>query len=145
MLRAVSLALAEGQFTQDAQLHVRPSAQAAPQQAEGAAVWEVCLAGTGLPAEAQVPLRLLDQTGGGGQLWQYRDGRWREVEAQVNGQYLLLTMDGLSAVYCIVPGTRAAPAALVAAGAALLAAGVLLARAKRRRKRSKAGAAGSAR
>lgn len=141
----VSLALAEGQFTQDAQLHVRPSAQAAPQQAEGAAVWEVCLAGTGLPAEAQVPLRLLDQTGGGGQLWQYRDGRWREVEAQVNGQYLLLTMDGLSAVYCIVPGTRAAPAALVAAGAALLAAGVLLARAKRRRKRSKAGAAGSAR
>ena len=123
---ARSLALAEGQFTEDAVLHVRAGSQPLPAGVPEGAVWEVALTGTSLPSDAQVPLRLLDAQGSG-TVWQYADGQWQRAEAEVNGSYLLLTMEGLSGVYCVPSAAQGAPVLLLAGGAAaLLAAGIAL-------------------
>lgn len=134
----LSLALAEGRFTEDAILHVRQGARTPPPAAEGAPVWEISLTGTDLDGSAQVPLRLL--AGKGGAVWQYADGQWRKVDAEANGQYVLLTMDGLSGVYCAAPDQgRSALALVLPAGVALAAAAAAaLVWRKKRRKRPKA-------
>lgn len=123
----LSLALAEGRFTQETVLHVAESTQTPPQEAGAdGVVWEVSLTGAELEAEAGLPLRLLSPEGG--RVWQYRDSQWQRVEAVQNGQYLLLTMTGPQGTFCISPArstTWLVPAA--AGGAAVLAALALIA------------------
>lgn len=132
-----SLALAEGQFTEDAALTVRATSQSSP-TGDGE-VWKLTLTGTDLSPDAQVPIRLLDRTGGG-TVWQYVSGHWQKMDARSNGQYLLLTMDGLSGVFCVAP--PGGQTMLLAAAAAAVLALVLLLLAvklvKRRKKRPKA-------
>jgi len=134
----LALALVEGQFTEEAHLQVLPSSQQRPPEGEDGTVWEVTLTGTDLPNGTQIPLRLLDQVGDS-RVWQLKNGQWQEVEAVVNGQYLLLTMDGLSALYCIAPkpGLGWLPFVLVGALAAVVCI-VLLLRRNRKRRRAKA-------
>ena len=136
----LSLALAEGRFTQEAVLHVTESGQAPPEGASAeAAVWEVSLTGTELGAADPVPLRLLSP-GGKAQVWQYRDGQWRQVESTLNGQYLMLTMEGTQGTFCIQPqGGVPWLVPAVAGGAAALAA-LLLGLAVSRRKKKAAAA-----
>ena len=131
----LALALAEGQFTGDAVLHVTDSVQVPPQEAgEQAVVWDVVLAGA--EPEDSVPLRLLSPDSGT-HVWQYQNGQWQQVEAVQNGQYLLLTMTGTQGTFCI-QSTRSAlwliPA--VVGGLAALAALVLIA-GKHKRKAAK--------
>lgn len=96
----LALALAEGQFTEEATLHVTQSTQAPPQEAGAdAVVWDVSLTGTQLEEGAPVPLRLLSPEGG--RVWQYQNGQWQQAEAVANGQYLLLTMTGTQGTFCI--------------------------------------------
>ena len=132
----LALALAEGQFTGDAVLHVTDSVQVPPQEAgEQAVVWDVVLAGA--EPEDSVPLRLLSPDSGT-HVWQYQNGQWQQVEAVQNGQYLLLTMTGTQGTFCI-QSTRSAlwliPA--VVGGLAALAALVLIV-GKHKRKAAKA-------
>ena len=99
-LSEVARALAEGQFTEEATLHVTQSTQAPPQEAGAdAVVWDVSLTGTQLEEGAPVPLRLLSPEGG--RVWQYQNGQWQQAEAVANGQYLLLTMTGTQGTFCI--------------------------------------------
>ena len=133
----LSLALAEGQFTEETVLHVTDSTQLPPNSGESCFVWDVSLTGTDLPTDAAVPLRLLNPTGKTAALWQYQDGTWQAVEVQENGQYLLLTMEGASGTFCLQPKPTAPWPLLLA----LLATGVLIAAAailaKRRKTRKK--------
>lgn len=131
-----SLALAEGQFTQDAVLRVRDSAQTPPQAGTGIRVWDVSLSGTELTSQDTVPLRLLGPAGGAA-VWQYRDGQWRETEAVRNGQYLLLSMEGTEGTFCILPQTENRWLLPAAGGGVLLAAAILAAK-KHRNKRKTA-------
>ena len=87
-----------------------------------------------------MPIRLLDRTGGG-TVWQYVSGHWQKMDARSNGQYLLLTMDGLSGVFCVAPPEGGQTMLLAAAAAAVLALVLLLLAVKlvkRRKKRPKA-------
>ena len=135
-----SLALAEGQFTPDARLLVQTVSQTPP--SGSGQVWELTLTGSGLPKDAQVPIRLLDRSGSG-TVWQYVSGHWRQLDAEANGQYLLLHMDGLSGVFCVVPGesSRNTLLAVSAASALLLLAGLGRRRWKKKKARSSASAA----
>ena len=127
----LSLALAEGRFTEEAVLHVKDSAQAPPSEAGAeASVWEISLSGTRLGERDSVPLRLLSPEGG--TVWQYRAERWERVETARNGQYLLLEMEGTQGTFCVQP-RRDTPWILPAAAAGAAAA-VLLTVRKRRRK-----------
>lgn len=127
----LALALAEGQFTGDAVLHVTDSDQTPPQDGE-VCVWQVSLTGTE-PMD-QVPLRLLSPGGGKAMVWQFSDGQWQKVDAVRNGSYLLLTMEGAQGIFCIQNQSGSLWMLLLAvAGAGVLLLLVFLGRQWRRR------------
>ena len=135
----LSLALAEGRFTEEAVLHVSESAQLPPQNSgDGTVVWDISLTGSGLDSGDTVPLRLLNPNGGKAAVWQYRNGQWQQVEAVENGRYLLLAMEGTQATFCIQPQPGGSWTILAAAvGAAVLAA-LLVIVGKKKKKPAKA-------
>lgn len=99
-----SLALAEGQFTDDAELHVKESIAEIPKDAkssEHVEVWDVSLSNTGVSADDVVPIRLLNEGGGKAHVWQLENGIWKEVEADANGHYLKISMKGTKATFCV--------------------------------------------
>lgn len=85
----LALALAEGQFTGEAALHVQPNPFGT---SETVCAWDVTLTGSDLGPEAEVPLRLLNRLEGKAEVRQYRDGQWVPLHAKTNGRYLLVTM-----------------------------------------------------
>ena len=134
----LSLALAEGRFTQEAVLHVSDSAQTPPKKdAEGAVTWDISLVGSMLGPEDVLPLRLLSP-GEDAEVWQYQNGQWVAVDTTRNGQYLLLTMEGTQGTFFLQPKGNGLwiPVLLTAGGAAGL--GVLLLIASKRKRAKKA-------
>ena len=136
----LSLALAEGRFTEEARLEVANSAQTPP--AGGGAkdttdVWTLTLTGADVAEGTEIPIRLLNRGGGKASVWQLTDGQWHIVDTTVNGHYLLLTMTGTTATFC-VRSTQGGPWLLVLLAAALLAvlAAVLLVLRHRKKKRA---------
>ena len=136
----LSLALAEGRFTEDARLEVANSAQTPP--AGGGAkdttdVWTLTLTGTDVAEGTEIPIRLLNRGGGKASVWQLTDGQWHIVDTTVNGHYLLLTMTGTTATFC-VRSSQGGPWLLVLLAAALLAvlAAVLLVLRHRKKKKT---------
>ncbi|MBP3509511.1 MAG: hypothetical protein J6J99_07230 [Oscillibacter sp.] len=137
----LALALAEGRFTEDAGLEVANSSQTPPGSgsAEDATdVWTLTLTGTDVAEGAEVPIRLLNRGGGKASVWQLVDGQWHPVDAAANGHYLLLTMAGTTATFCIRSAQRGPwlLAVLLAAALLMLLAVVLLV--IRRQKKKKA-------
>lgn len=114
----LALALAEGQFTEEAALHVQPNPYGT---SELLYAWDVALTGTDLGPEAEVPLRLLNRTGGKAEVRQYRDGQWVPLRAKTNGHYLLVTMEGTSGSFQVAPaqGSGILPVLLIVLGALL--------------------------
>ena len=102
----LALALAEGRFTEDAGLEVANSSQTPP--------------GSGSAEDAEVPIRLLNRGGGKASVWQLVDGQWHPVDAAANGHYLLLTMAGTTATFCIRSAQRGPWLLVVLLAAALL-------------------------
>ncbi len=134
-------ALAEGQFTEKAVLHVTDSTQTPPASSgEEACVWDISLTGTQTPGGDSIPLRLLDTGGGSAEVWRLEDGQWQAVEAGQNGQYLLLTMEGTQGTFCVVPQASQLPWPLIGGGAALATLLVLAGRHIKNRRAVKASA-----
>lgn len=137
----LSLALAEGQFTQDAVLRVADSTAAPPEESQGGRLdlWEVTLTGTNLTGGDTVPLRLLNQGGGKATVWQLTGGGWQRMDTVSSGHYLLLDMTGTSGTFCIRSGQPSAMLPLLlAALAAVLALAVLFMVKHRKRKKAAA-------
>lgn len=133
----LSLALAEGRFTEEAVLSVADAQETPPDGSEGADVWEVVLSGADIPEDGIVPIRLLNRGGGEANVWQLKDGNWQMAEFTVNGSYLCLDMTGTSGVFCIVPvaGTPVLP--IVSAAAIFIILIVILRMAIKHRKKKK--------
>jgi len=133
----LALALAEGQFTEEAALHVRP-ASTDPAAAE--TWWEVTLDGTDLGPEDQVTVRLLNTAGGKAEVRQLRDGGKQEsrVDAEVNGSYLVFTMTGTSGTFRAVPAQGSGTLLLALAAAALLALLAVFRTVKRKKRKAAA-------
>lgn len=99
-----SLGLAEGQFSDEAVLHVTDSSDEPPKEAkasEHVTVWDVSLLGTNITDSDIVPVRLLNEGGGKAHVWHKIDGEWEEVKADVNGHYLKIDMTGTKETFCI--------------------------------------------
>lgn len=100
----LSLALCDGQFTDDAALHVTKSSLTPPESiaadVEDTSVYEITLTGSDVAETDSVPLRLLCR-GDLGTVWLYENGVWQEVDATQSGHYLLLTMQGTSGTFCV--------------------------------------------
>ena len=136
----LALALAEGRFTEDARLEVANSSQTPP--GSGSAkdttdVWTLTLTGTDVAEGTEIPIRLLNRGGGKASVWQLTDGQWHIVDTTVNGHYLLLTMTGTTATFC-VRSSQGGPWLMVLLAAALLAvlAAVLLVLRHRKKKKT---------
>ena len=135
----LSLALAEGRFTEDSSLQVSSSAQTPPAGGSGKQttnVWELTLTGTDVAEGDTVPIRLLNRGGGKATVWQLTGGQWHEVEATANGHYLMLTMTGTSGIFCIrsAPGSPLVLILLLAAAALVLLLLILLIRRRKKKK-----------
>lgn len=134
----LSLALAEGRFTQEVVLHVTEGIQPPPPDAgEGAVVWKVSLTGISPDSQERTPLRLLNPGEGKTALWRYESGRWEKMETAQNGQYLLADMTGAEGIFCLQSRTGL-PWLIPAVGAGLLILLFLFLAVGKRRKRKKA-------
>lgn len=99
-----SLALAEGQFTDTAELHVKDSSAEPPKEAKASeyvSVWDVSLLGSDVSNDDIVLIRLLNEGGGKAHVWQMENGSWKEIAADANGHYLKLSMEGTKATFCV--------------------------------------------
>lgn len=97
-----AFALAEGEFTKYAELHVYESEEAAPQD-DAWSVWNITFSDTGITEESETAIKLLNQTGELASIWQLRDGEWEKLDTKRDGQYLKITMTGTSGVFCFRP------------------------------------------
>lgn len=123
----LSLALAEGRFTDEVVLHVSDSVLTPPKNnTEGAVTWDISLTGSSLTEDDMVPLRLLSPNGGDAAVWQYQNGQWVAVEAVLSGQYLLLSMEGTQGTFFIQPQDTGPWMTVLLAGAAVLGAALIL-------------------
>ena len=137
----LALALAEGRFTEDAALEVANSSQTPPaggSTKDTADVWTLTLTGTDVAEGAEVPIRLLNRSGGKATVWQLTDGQWHPVDAAVNGHYLLLTMTGTTATFCVRSAESSPWLIVVLAAAALLVLLAVVLLVVRRRNKKKA-------
>ncbi len=128
----LALALAEGRFTEEAELHVQPAlSSTAP--TEGT-LWDVALTGTNLEPEDQVTLRLLNTTGGRAEVRRYQSGQWVRLDAKVNGSYLIVTMTGTYGTFNIAPAQGNGPLLLALLAAAVLLVLLMVLRLRKRKK-----------
>lgn len=138
-----SIALAEGQFTKDAEIHAVKSILSPPHTnilLEQVDVWELSIIGSDLTENDSVPVRLLNQGGGKVHVWEYKDGSWTEIDAEKQGQYMSFDMQGTEGIYCIAStGSNPLWAKIICVilAAVITALGTLLVIKKRRKRRAK--------
>lgn len=138
-----SIALAEGQFTKDAEIHAVKSILSPPHTnvlLEQVDVWELSIIGSDLTETDSVPVRLLNQGGGKVHVWEYKDGNWTEIDAEKQGQYMSFYMQGTEGIYCIAStGSNPLWARIICVilAAVITALGTLLVVKKRRKRRAK--------
>ncbi len=97
-----AFALAEGQFTKDAELHVYESAEELPfTNAWG--VWDISISDTGINEETITTVKLLNQTGEFASIWQLIDGEWVKCDTSRDGSYLVINMTGNAGTFCFRP------------------------------------------
>lgn len=123
-LGRLSLALAEGSFTDSVELHAEESGESPPDAEGNFRVLTVTLSGT--EELSSVPIRLLGFDGKSADVRQQVDGSWRAVETSVSGQYLLLEMSGMSGVFCITERKVDYTPFIIAGGALLLVIAVVI-------------------
>lgn len=129
----LALALAEGRFTEEAALHVRPAALSSTAPTEGT-LWDIILTGADLGPDDEVTLRLLNRTGGKAEVRRYQDGQWVRLDAGTNGSYLIVTVRGTYGTFHIAPAQGNGLALAAAFAAAVLALLAALRLRKRKRK-----------
>ena len=130
----LALALAEGRFTEEAVLRVQSPALNPDVETVGV-WWEVSLRGTDLGPEDAVTFRLLNTTGGKAEVREFRDGRGEtRLDAEVNGSYLIVTIQGTAGTFHIVPAQGDGALWLALAAAVLLVLPAVLRVRKRKKK-----------
>ncbi len=100
-----SLALAEGKFTDQANLHVSTSSEDTSSitiSSDSVTTLHLSITGSDITSEDTVPIRLLYDPNKDAEVWEYSEGTWQIRETTANGQYLLLTMSGQEGTFCIV-------------------------------------------
>lgn len=129
-----ALALAEGVYTDESELHAVVSQIVPPKNVAGdnqARVLEISLENTTVKAEDETQLRLLQVEGENDTVWYYDEsGQWTELDAGARGQYLQVAMTGNQGVFCIAPAKRSLMKTIIialgAGFAVLLCAGIIV-------------------
>ncbi len=122
----LALALAEGKFTDLAELHANESTSQLPLGAdEDTAVLDMSITGTELSGSDTVPIRLLNKSGKKATVMKLVGDKWQTVNHTENGSYLIIEMNGTKGTFCIQPDNGNA-AVITAASAAAITAAVIV-------------------
>ena len=98
----LALALAAGEFTDDAVLHITSGSVAPPERKGGVSkVYDLSLTGTDLGDGDSVTFRLLNDGRGRATAWQYMDGEWKALSLTERGKYLLVEVTGTDSTICL--------------------------------------------
>ncbi len=119
----LALALAEGKFTDLAELHANESTSQSPFEAdEDTAVLDISLTGTELSDSDTVPIRLLNKSGKKATVMKLVGDKWQKVNHTENGSYLIVDMNGTKGTFCIRPDNGNTAVITAASAAAIMAA-----------------------
>lgn len=99
----MSLALADGDYTDEAELHIFANAEeAAPVQAKGkTVVYDVILEDRDLSDTEKTTLRLLNEDKEKVSVWQKNGEDWKELDTKNRGKYVVCKIDGTEGTLCI--------------------------------------------
>lgn len=96
------LALAEGEFTDGAVLHITSGSVTPPEKKGGVSkVYNLSLTGTDLESGDSVTFRLLNDGRGRVTAWQYTGGEWKALSLTERGKYLLIEVTGADSTICL--------------------------------------------
>ena len=119
----LALALAEGKFTDLAEIHANESTSQSPFEAdEDTAVLDISLTGTELSDSDTVPIRLLNKSGKKATVMKLVGDKWQKVNHTENGSYLIVDMNGTKGTFCIRPDNGNTAVITAASAAAIMAA-----------------------
>lgn len=98
----LSLALAEGKFTDKAQLHITESVHQVPEFVNGEAkVYDIVLSNTDIQQDDSVTLRILNEDKDKISAWYLNGSEWKEVNTNERGKYVTLQTTGTSQTICL--------------------------------------------
>lgn len=98
----LSLALAEGEFTDKAALHVIESAEPQPAKTFGnTAVYDILLSNTDIQPNDIVKIRILNENRDHVTAWCKKDGEWKQLDTEARGKYVILTASGAKNTICL--------------------------------------------
>lgn len=99
---ALSLALAEGEFTDKAELHITESNKTPPEKTFGnMKVFDISLANTDITENEPVTLRLLSGKREKITAWRMTGGGWEQTSAKKRGKYVILNVTGANSTVCL--------------------------------------------
>ncbi len=98
----LSLALAEGNFTDKATLHINESDAVRPQKAYGnTKVYDIALNNIDTNKNNTVKIRLLNENCDKITAWRMQDGKWELIDTKARGKYVILTAAGTKNTICL--------------------------------------------
>ncbi len=98
----LSVALAEGEFTDKAELHITQSTQTPPVKVqENVKVYDIILSDTEIQRDDTVNVRLLNQNKDRVAVWLLEDGNWHKTKVSERGKYVVLQTKGPNSTICV--------------------------------------------
>lgn len=98
----LALALAEGRFTDKAELNITDSNQKPPASADGnIKVYDISLSNTDIRGNDTVTLRILNENKDKVTAWILKGDKWEKVETTDKGKYVLLQANGTQNTICL--------------------------------------------
>ena len=100
--RKLALALCEGEFTDEAELHITDSTQKPPADTDGEIkVYDISLINTNLKDGDTVTIRILNENKDKVTAQVLKDGNWEKAETTDKGKYVMLETEGIQNTVCL--------------------------------------------
>lgn len=104
----IAVALVSGEFTDDTVLHAEEQDIEKPAAAgKNAKIYHLTLDNADVGAEQEVPVRLLNPGDKKADVWIFADGKWNYLNGEQVGKYILVSMTGTEATFCIATSDTA--------------------------------------
>lgn len=134
-----ALLLAQGEFTDEASLHITKSENPPAEKPHGdGAVYDISLSDTHFSDGDEVSFRLLNENKTGLTVWIYKNGAWEKVKTAKRGSYVVFKAEGTKNTVCVLSGGRSHGALPVTLGAAFILAAAAAFILLKKKKRGKA-------
>lgn len=97
----LALALAEGNFTDKAELNITDSAQTFNRNTPNTKVYDISLLNTDISSDSGVTVRILNENKDKVSAWVLKDGAWESVQTTNKGKYTIIQTVGAQSTVCL--------------------------------------------